>query len=213
MTPDADWASVREQRSSSNTRVPSRRGRWRSPRWARIPAGGPSRLPLENNHFRYVSSHFAQLAGYPPTEAPRGGNHPPGGRIPDPQRLPPEAPASLPAAQRPPLGRPAASFPATQGLLLGHRESLGISQEPPSLPAPAPTGALWKPKTAIGDSFPWRLRFRPVSQASYRGNDMFGSVSGHLAQLAWSALRKPKPAVGDSFPWIPLAATRVARAS
>ena len=179
--------------------------------WDSCQGAGPA--PSGKQPFSVRFEPFCATSVVPPTAAPGGENPSPGGKIPDPQGLPPEAPASLPAAQRPPLGRPAASFPAAQGLLLGHRGFLGISQEPPSLPAPALTGALWKPKPAIGDSFPLGLRFRPVSQAGCRANEVSGSVLDHPAQLAWFPLRKPKPGFGDNVPWIPLAATRVAKAS
>ena len=73
LAPDADWASVREQRSSSNTlnRVP-----WGQPRCsggAGIPARGPGRLPLENDDSGSVSGHLAQLAWSPPRRPPGGG--------------------------------------------------------------------------------------------------------------------------------------------
>ena len=73
MAPDADWASVREQRSSSNALDPPRRGRWGPPWGAGIPARGPGRLPLENDDFGSVSGHLAQLAWSSPRRPPGGG--------------------------------------------------------------------------------------------------------------------------------------------
>ena len=126
LAPDADWASVREQRSSSNTlnRVPWSQSACSG--GAGIPAGGPGRLPLENDDFGSVSGHLAQLAWSPP-------RRPPGGKFQLPRKIPRSRPASPPAAQRPPPRPPRASPPAAQGFPPGRPGSPprpGSSQAP-----------------------------------------------------------------------------------